>query len=117
MKSAVYPLFVLQRWLIVAEHVISHPALCASIINHFICQILTLAHILHETNLSETDMLLLKLTALRTTAVGQMDPADHPPQSPCLSLKETRRHKCSVFGVSNCTFLNSGCISDLCFIY
>ena len=32
-----------------------------------------------------------------------------------LSLKETRRHKCSAFGVSVYIVLNSGCISDLCF--
>jgi len=52
MKSAVYPLLVLQRWLIVVEHVISHPALCASTIYHFICPILTLAYILHGMHLS-----------------------------------------------------------------
>jgi hypothetical protein len=52
MKSAVYPLLVLQRSLIVVEHVISHPAICASTIYHFICPILTLVYILHGMNLS-----------------------------------------------------------------
>jgi hypothetical protein len=116
MKSAVYPILVLQRWIIVVEHCI--------FTSSTLCQ----------------DDLSLYLSNLNSYLFSAWDESEQKPTCCCeniqfcgpqqrikrtlwiahhalhaLSLKETRRHKCSAFLVTSCIVLNSGCISDLCF--